>query len=183
MSQQSIELERWYARQRRDRTLGQAFLAEDAPVQSVPHDPRIEAIIEMYWPPRLLRGRVYMPDFDVIPDRPLRFFAYPFNFTLAARQTFQQTITIAHRFYWYGLTGVSLDNLVYRLRINDGRTRQQFQSSAIISPSMVGTGQRPFYMRRPHCIPSQRPINVQAENSAAATNHVQVVLLGAIYDG
>ncbi len=151
--------------------------------QPVVHDPRIESIIEMYWPPRLLRGRIYMPDFDVIPDRPLRFFAYPFNFTLAARQTFQQTITIAHRFYWWGLTGVSRDALGYRVQINDGRTRQPFQSSSIISTSMVGTGQRPFFMRRPHCIPSQRPINVQVENSGAAQNRVQIVMLGAIYDG
>jgi hypothetical protein len=124
-----------------------------------------------------------MPDFDVIPDRPLRFFAYPFNFTLAALQTFQQTITIAHRFYWWGLTGVSRDALAYRIKINDGRTRQPFQSSAIVSTSMVGTGQRPFFMRRPHCIPSQRPINVQVENSGASQNRVQIVMLGAIYDG
>ena len=152
-------------------------------IELPPPDPRIESIIEMYWPPRRLLGRVFMPDFNVIPERPLRFFAYPFNFTLAARQTFQQTITIGHRFYWYGLTGASVESLGFRVRLSDGRTRQQFQSSAVVVGSMVGTGQRPFYMRRPHCIPNMRPINCQVENQAAATNHVQVVMLGAIYDG
>jgi hypothetical protein len=151
-------------------------------------DPRLEALIEMYWPPRRLMGRVFMPDFEVIPDRPLRFFIYPFDFTLAAQQTFQNTQTIGHRFWWWGISGnSSLDQqgnpLPYRVRIHDGRTRQPFQSSSIIAPSLVGSGQLPFFMRRPHCIPYRRPINVQVENVAAALNRVQVCLLGAIYDG
>lgn len=150
-------------------------------------DPRIEALIEMYWPPHKMLGRVYMPDFDVIPDRPLRFFVYPFNFVLGSQQTFQATQTIGHRFWWWGISGNSTlvlgTPLPYRIRIHDGRTRQPFQSSSIISPSMVGSGQLPFFMRRPHCIPYRRPINVQVENVATQQNRVQICLLGAIYDG
>lgn len=146
-------------------------------------DPRIEALIEMYWPPRKLIGRVFMPDFDVIADRPLRFFVYPFDFTLAAQATFQQTVTVGHRFYWWGITGSTSQAAGFRLRIHDGRTRQPFQTTSVNAPSMVGSGQLPFFMRRPHCIPYRRPINVQVENLAAAQNLVQVCLLGAIYDG
>lgn len=141
------------------------------------------ALAEQYWPPRKMIGRVFMPDLDCIPDRPLRFFAYTFDFTLGSQATFQQTVTVGHRFYWWGITGDSLEALAFRVRIQDGRTRQPFQTGGINDPSYVGSAQMPFFMRRPHCIPYQRPINVQAENQAALTNHVQVVLLGAIFDG
>jgi hypothetical protein len=157
------------------------------PTTIAPPDPRLESLIEMYWPPRVLRGRIYMPDFDVIPDQPLRFFCYPFNFTLSAQQTFQQTVTIGHRFYWWGLTGssdlVQLAPLGFRVRIHDARTRQPFQTSSLEFQNYLGTGQLPAMMRRPHVIPFQRPINVQVENEALITNHVQVVMIGAIFDG
>lgn len=151
-------------------------------------DPRIESIIEMYWPPRVLRGLIYMPDFDVIPDRPLRFFAYPFNFNLAAQATFQASQAVEHRFWWWGISGnSSLDiaglPLPFRVKIHDAHTRQPFQTGSLQNPCIVGSGQLPFFMRRPHCFPTQRPINVQVENSANAQNVVQIVLLGAIKDG
>jgi len=146
-------------------------------------DPRIESIIEMYWPPRVLRGLIYMPDFEAIPDRPLRFFCYPFNFVLGSQATFQASQTILHRFWWWGITGNSAQALTFRVKIHDARTRQPFQSSALQNPCIVGSGQLPFFMRRPHCFPTQRPINVQVENEAVAQNNVQIVLLGAIKDG
>ena len=163
------------------------MVANRHPIQVSMPDPRLESLIEMYWPPRLLRGRIYMPDFDVIPDRPLRFFIYPFNFTLNAQQTFQATQTIGHRFWWWGLTGTSTlvqgVPLGFRVKIHDGRTRQPFQTSAIEFQNCLGTAQLPAMMRRPHCIPSQRPINVQVENEATVVNRVQVCLIGAIHDG
>lgn len=150
--------------------------------------PSPEALMEKFWPQRRGRGVLYMPDFSIIPDRPLRMIGYPFNFTLAAQATFQQTIVIAYRFYWWGITGNSSLNLQglglpYRVRISDGRTRQPFQSGSIINTSLVGSGQLPFFIRRPHCVPSRRPLNVQVENSATVQNVVQVVLWGAIYEG
>ena len=109
---------------------------------------------------------------------------------LAALDTQNQTFQIAVPTFIWGLTGVSNDNtgpgnsnsgFLFSIFHTHNGNQYQFFNRAVFSGDILGSGPKPFYLRKPHLLLPGDSIEVQVQNlgspAAPAVTSIQVVLL------
>ena len=134
-----------------------------------------------------LNSRPYMPDLTAIAK--LGFDLMPYAFTvydsinlpggvLGTQQTDRGKYSTPEDCWITHLVASSSQAAGFAIMFYDTDRQELWNAQPILAPNMLGTAQRPFWLRRPYKMPVNAQLQTKVTNLAAAGNAIQVVAWG-----
>jgi hypothetical protein len=97
---------------------------------------------------------------------------------LAGNDQTELAQTSSEPFWALALLGLSNQNQGFTFTVFDSLRQQQWSSQFYTDKNGVGTGQRPFWIRRPHLILGYSPMLVRVQNLSTSTARIDFAIFG-----